>query len=113
GAELVDAAVDDLDRLVDRLADALDQGGLGRSEPNEPASHADDVDRTLTGGAEHSADRLRQLPKLGETLFQVAFADAHLDVVAAHHRGPLQADAGVAQHPADLVAQLLEPLLAH
>ncbi len=33
GAELVDAALDDLDRLLHRLADALEDGRLGRRQP--------------------------------------------------------------------------------
>ena len=51
GAELVDAALDDLDRLLHRLADALDDGGLGRSEPDQAVAGIDDVDRTLAGRA--------------------------------------------------------------
>ena len=38
GAELVDAALDDLDRLLDRLADALDDRGLGQRQPDQPAA---------------------------------------------------------------------------
>ena len=51
GAELVDAALDDLDRLFDRLADALDDGGLGRGEADHAVAGIDHVDRALAGGA--------------------------------------------------------------
>ena len=107
-AELVDAPVDDLDRLVDHLADALEHGRLGEREPDQPAADAVDIDRTLAGGAEQAADRLRQLAQLGQALLQIGFADAHLDAVAAHDRGRLQADARLAQHPAHVVLQLLD-----
>ena len=39
GAELVDAALDDLDRLLDRLPDPLDDRRLGDGEPDQVAGH--------------------------------------------------------------------------
>ena len=66
GAELVDAPLDDLDRLLDRLADALDDGGLGRREPDHAVAGVDHVDRALAGGAQDAAERLRQFAQLGE-----------------------------------------------
>ena len=45
GAEFVDAALDDLDRLLDRLADALDDGGLGQRQPDQAVAGIADVDR--------------------------------------------------------------------
>ena len=37
-AELVDAALDDLDRLFDRLPDAFGDGGLRHRETDQPAA---------------------------------------------------------------------------
>ena len=58
GAKLVDAALDDLDRLLDRLADALDQRRLGGRKPDQAAAGIDDVDGALSGGAEQPSERL-------------------------------------------------------
>jgi hypothetical protein len=58
-AELVDAALDDLDRLLDRLTDALDDRRLGRGQPDHAVADIDNVQRALSGGAEESAERLR------------------------------------------------------
>ena len=46
GAELVDAAFDDLDRLFDGLADALGDGGLRHAEPDQPAAGIADFERS-------------------------------------------------------------------
>ena len=108
----IDAARHDLDRLVDRLSDPFQDRGLGHGEPDQPAADIVDVDGPLAGGAEQPAERLRQLAQLGEALLQVAFADAHLDAGAAHDRGAHEADLGLAQDLAHLVAQLLDLFLA-
>ena len=43
-AELVDAPLDDLDRLIDRLPDALEKGGLGDGQPEQAVAGIDDFD---------------------------------------------------------------------
>ena len=58
-AELVDAPLDDLDRLVDRLAHALDDRRLGQRQTDQVAGFVGDVEVALPGGAEKAAERLR------------------------------------------------------
>ena len=65
-AELVDAPLDDLDRLLDRLADALDDRRRGRRQPEEATADVGDLDGALAGSAEHAAERLRQIAQLAE-----------------------------------------------
>ena len=60
GAEFVDAPLDDLDRLIDRLANALDDRRVGEREPDQPAGLGGDFEVALPGGAENAAERLRQ-----------------------------------------------------
>jgi hypothetical protein len=98
--ELVDAALDDLDRLLDRLAHALDDRRLGQRERYEPAANIDDVDRALAGGAQDSAERLRELPQFGQPLLQIGFTDAHLDNITPDDRDALQTHARITQHAA-------------
>ncbi len=92
GAELVDAAVDDLDRLLDDAADALRQAGVGIDEAHQPVvvdGKVELVDRAAGEQAvvERVAQRLEALARLVE-LGEVA--DAQL------HRLALDAEAGVA-----------------
>jgi hypothetical protein len=111
GAELVDAALDDLDRLVDRLAYAIDDRRLAERQAVEVAVIGD-VDIALAGRAHDAAERLRQGGELFARLARIAaFTDAHLDAVAAHDEAGI-ADARVAQHAADVVAQSFEHVLA-
>ena len=44
-AERIDAPVDDLDRLVDHLPGALENGRLGNSELDQAAAGIDDIER--------------------------------------------------------------------
>ena len=112
-AELVDAPLDDLDRLIHHLADPLDDGRLHDGELNEPATGVDDIERALAGRTEEAAKRLRQFAELGQRLVQVVFAHAHFDGVAANDRRAHQADARVARRLADFIAQRVDLLLAH
>ena len=111
--ELVDPLVDDLDRLLDHLPDALEDRGLGHREPNQPAAHVLDVERARAGRAEETAERLRQFSQLRQPLLQVAFANAHLDRVAADDRSAGKPNARLAQDLADVVLHRLELLPAH
>ncbi len=104
--------VDDLDRLVDRLADALDDRRIGPVETHQPAADIDDVDRALAGRAEQPAKRLRQFTQLGEALLQVALADAYFDGLAAYDRRLRETDFRLAQDLSHLIAKLFDLLLA-
>src|SRR5262249_7882639 len=113
GAKLIDAPLNDLDRLVDGLADAFEDRGIRERERDEPATDIDDVERALAGGAHDAADRLRKFAQLGEAVLQVLFADTDLDRVATHDRCAGEPDARVAQHAAHVLAQRFELLFAH
>ncbi len=111
GAEFVDAALDDLDRLFDRLPDAVGNRRLRHGEPDQPAAGVGDFEAALAAGAEQTAERLRQLAQLGQRGRQLGvLGDPHLDVVGAH-RQPGIGDLGVAQDAADVVANLVELVL--
>ena len=68
GAELVDAALDDLDRLLDGLADAIGDRGLRHAKPDQPAAGVGNFERALAVGAKQAAERLRQLTQLAERI---------------------------------------------
>jgi hypothetical protein len=112
-AKLVDAPLDDLDGLIDRLAHALDDRRLGHGDLDAPAALVGDLECTLAGAAQYAAERLRELAHLGEPGLQIALADHHFDASAAHHRSTGEPNARLAQHPPHVVTQLLELLLAH
>ncbi len=113
GAEFVDAPPDDFDRLRDRLAHAFDDRRIAQREPEQPAGLAGDFKAALAGGAEQTAERLRERRELALRLVGIdALADADFDAVAAHDQ-PDIADAGLTQHAAHIVAQRLQHLLAH
>ncbi len=112
GADLVDAPLDDLDRLLDRLPHALDDAGIGELELNQTAGFGD-VDVALAGGAEQAAQRLRQFAELGERLLRVlTLADAQLDAVTARRQSGI-ADTRFPQDATDVVEQGLYLFLAH
>ena len=113
GAEFIDAPLDDLDRLVDRLAHALHDRRVGQREPDQPARVVGDVDVALSGRAQDAAERLRQCAQLFQRLIRIGvLADAHFHAVAAHHQAGI-ADARLTQHAAHVVAQRLQHFLAH
>ena len=66
GTEFVDAALDDLDRLFDRLPDAIGDRGLRHGQSDQPAAGIADFEAALAAGAEQAAERLRQLAQLGQ-----------------------------------------------
>ena len=112
-AELVDAAFDNLDRLIDRLADALVHRRLSHPQPDQPASGIADVDAALPGAAEQAAERLRQLAQLGERLGNIrGVPNAHFDRIAARDE-PGIADARIAQGAAHVITQRFHLLPAH
>ena len=59
------------------------------------------------------AERLRQLPQLGQPLLQIAFANAHLDRVAADDRSAGEPNARLPQGLAHVVLHRQELLPAH
>ena len=112
-AEFVDAPLDDLDRLIDRLAHPLDDRRLAQRKPDQAAGLAGNVKAALSGGAQDSAERLRQGAQLLERLIGIGtLANADFRAAAAHHQ-PCIADAGFAQHAAHVVAQRLQHFLAN
>ena len=110
--ELIDAALDDLDRLIDGLADALGDRRVRRGERDQTALLRY-VDAALSRRAEYSGQRLRQLAQLAERGLDVAVArDVHLDAVAVNGASG-EGNAGLAQHAQHVVGKPLQPLLAH
>ncbi len=110
--ELVDAALDDLDRLIDGLADPLGDRRLGRRQRDQAGVFAD-VNVALSRGAEEPGHRLRQGAQLAQRVIDVGRArDVHFDVVAAHGAAG-ERDARFAQHPQHVFVERLQPLLAH
>ena len=57
-AKFVDAPFDDLDRLLDGLAHAINERGLGDGEPHKASPFGRDVEGRLAGAAQNSAKRL-------------------------------------------------------
>ena len=111
-AKLVDAALDDLDRLIDGLADAFDDRRVRRGQRDQAASLGD-VDAALARGTEYTGQRLRQLAQLADGVIHVTVArDAYLHAVAADGT-PGEGDTRLAQNAQHIVGDSLEPLLAH
>ncbi len=61
----VDASLDDLDRLIDRLAHPLRDRRIGGSQ-RDGSVVVGDIERALAGGAGIAGERLRQFPQLAE-----------------------------------------------
>src|SRR5208282_4460668 len=70
-AKLVHTPLDDLDRLIDGLADSLGERRVRRSKRDETAAFRD-IDTALSRYAEDSGQWLRQLAQLGECIVDVA-----------------------------------------
>src|SRR5690242_3042161 len=105
-AELVDALLDDLDRLLDSLAQAVDHRGLRNAEADQSATSIGDFNVALTAGPHKAANRLRKLAQLGERRLDVRILDAHLDGIALRCETGVS-DLGLAQHATDVVADLV------
>ena len=111
-AELVDAPLDDLDRLIDGLADALGERGVGRRERDD-AGVRRHVDTALSRRAEDAGQRRRQFAQLGERVVDVGIArDVHLHAVADDGAAG-ELNARLAQHAQHVVVERLQALLAH
>ncbi len=111
---LVDAALDDLDRLLDGLAHAIEHCGLRDAQADHAAAGVGHLKIALAAGPHQTAQRLGQLTQLGERRLPIGFlGDANLGHVVAYGDAPGEADLGVAQGPANVVANLVEPLLLH
>lgn len=109
-AEFVDAALDDLDRLFDRLTDAFGDRGLRYGEPDQPAAGIGDFEAALATGAKQAAERLRQLAQFGQRGRKISVLDPDFDRVGFGGQTGI-ADLGVAQRAADVVANLVELVL--
>src|SRR2546423_11298409 len=105
-AELVDAALDDLDRLLDGLAHALDNGRLRESQADQSATSIGDVEVALVARAEQAANRLRQITQLGQRGLEIGVLDTYLDRIATCHETGI-ADLGLAQRAAHIVADMV------
>ena len=111
-AELVDAPLDDLDRLIDRLADALGERRVARRERNEIAAGRH-IDSTLSRRAEDAGQRRRQFAQLGQRVVHIGVArDMHLHAVADDGAAG-ELNARRAQHAQHVVVERLQTLLAH
>src|SRR6266446_7145837 len=111
GAELVDAPLDDLNRLFDGLPYPFSDRGLRNGDPDQPAAGVTDLNAALAAGAEQASERLRQLAQLCQRIRRIGVpADAHFHGVIAHGK-PGIADLGIPQGAADVVAYLVELLL--
>src|SRR5262249_40127728 len=109
----VHAPPDDLNRLVDDLADALDDRRLGDCQPDEATAGVLDVERALTARAEETRERLRKLAQLGQSLLLVVVTQAYLDGIAADRRRRRDADAVLAQHLAHGIEERLQLLATY
>jgi len=111
-AELVHAPLDDLDRLVDRLANAFDDRHVRRRERDQAAALIN-LDAALSGAAENAGQRLRKFAQLLECKRNVAFArDAHLDAVAVD-RPAGEENPRLTQNAQHVVVDAQQPVLAH
>src|SRR3982074_530782 len=98
--ELVDAPLNDLNRLFDSLADPFGDGRLRDGEPDQSIAGVADFKAALAAGAERPADRLRRLAQLCQRGRHVGvLADAHFRGVVAHGQAGI-ADLGVPQRTA-------------
>ena len=111
-ADLVDAALDDLDRLIDGLANPLGDGGIGRRQRNQ-AAIVGDIDIALAGGAGETRYRLRQFAQLAQRIVDVGVArDVHFDGVAANGTAG-ERNFRLAENTQHIVVDRLQLLLAH
>jgi hypothetical protein len=111
-AELVDAALDDLDRLIDRLAHPLGERGIRGRQGDETAVFRD-VDTALAVRAEYTGKRLRKLAQLVHRVFNVGVAgDAHLDAVALDGAAG-ELNVVLAENAQHIFVDGLQPILAH
>ena len=84
----------------------------GHGQPDQPAAGVGDLEAALAAGAHQAAERLRQLAQLGQrgrpgrcrVLIRTSTA-------SAAHGEPGIGDLGLAQHAADVVANLVELVL--
>ncbi len=112
GAQRVDALLDDLDRLVDRLADAFSNDGLRHRQTDQSAAGISHFDTARCCRAKHTADRLRQLAQLAQRRLRVVrIGETHLDRVAANHDATGEADARITQRTPGIVHDLVELVL--
>ena len=102
-AKFVDALLDDLDRLLDRLADAFGDGRLRHGETDKAIARILHLQATLAGGTQQAAERLRQFAQLWQRVRNVVrLVDTHFDHVAANCEA-LEANTCIAQHPTRVI----------
>src|SRR6185312_2239492 len=110
GAEFVDAALDDLDRLVDRLPHPIGDRRRRNGKPDQSAASIADLKAALAAGTEQAAEWLRQFAQLRQGILQIAILDVNLDAVRSRRESGI-ADPGFAQGAANVVANLVELVL--
>ncbi len=110
-SELVDAPLDDLNRLIYGLADALVDRRVRRRERDQ-AAVLGDIDAALARGSQYAGQRLRQFAQFGDGVIHVALAgDADFDAVAVDGAAG-KGDAILPQNPQHVVGDTLQPLFA-
>ena len=113
GAELVDALLDDLDRLLDGLAEAIVHRGLRDGQSDQAVAGVGHIEIALRGAAEQPAERLRQVAKFRQRIGQIGIvSDANLDRIALHGKVVIQ-DPGGSQRALHVLADLAEPAPLH
>ena len=106
--------LDDLDRLIDHLPDALEQRRLGRgSAARGRRPTLLDVERALAGAAEEAARAAATIRAAWRALLQIVVAKMTSTELPRITGARVQTDARLAQDPADIVLQGLELLPAH
>ncbi len=111
GAEFVDATLDNLNRLFDRLPHARGDRCLRNGEPDQSSTGVADLEAALAAGADQTAERLRQFAQFGQRGRRIGVpGDPYFDIVGARGK-PGIGDLGIAQRPADVVAHLVELVL--
>jgi hypothetical protein len=111
-SELVDAALDNLDRLIDGLAHAFRQRCVRRRQCDQ-AGILSDIDAALPRSAEYPRQRLRQLAQLGHCVIDIGVAgNAHFDAVAVD-RASGEGNARRPKNAQHVVGHALELLLAY
>ena len=110
GSEFVDAALDDLDRLLDRLPDSVGDSGLRNGQADQATTRVGNIKAALAAGPQQAAKWLRHFAQFAQRRLRIGIlGDAHLDTVVAHIEAGVT-DLGVAQRAAHVIADLIELL---
>src|SRR5262249_5569837 len=112
-AQLVDAASDDLDRLIDHLPGAFQNGRFRHSETHQATFALRDVNRASARRIDHPAHRLRQFPKFAQPLLIVLLPYADFDRIPPDRRWGNKRHARLAKDPPHVILQGSQLLVPH